>query len=41
MKIAVVIDEEKISQIKEKIQRDDYIEHAIEQLAHEISTAFM
>lgn len=40
MKIAVVIDENKIKRIKQKIRKKDYIDEAVDQLAYEISLVF-
>lgn len=40
MKIAVIIDHEKIAAIKKKIQKKDYIDHAVTQLAYELSLIF-
>ena len=41
MKTAVIIDPRKIERLKKKIEKQDYIEHAINQLAYEISWVFM
>ena len=40
MKTAVVIDYKKIASIREKLSRQDYVRHAIDQLAYEIMWLF-
>ena len=40
MKIAVVIDPDKIKKLKKQINKKAYMEHAIKQLAYELSMIF-
>jgi hypothetical protein len=40
MKTAVIIDYKKINKLKEKIGKKDYIDHAVDQLAYELSMIF-
>jgi len=40
MKIAVIIDPKKISRLKRKISTKNYVDHAIKQLAYELSMMF-
>jgi len=40
MKIAVVIDYDKINELKKKINKKDYIDYAVAQLAYELSLIF-
>ena len=41
MKTAVIIDPRKIKRLKSKIEKREYIDHAIKQLAYEIAWIFV